>query len=120
MRDVLVQQMRVPPQNITVWKNEDATKSRLENDLPYGIRQLGPEDQFIFFYAGHGFYAQGSNRLTTWDTHTLNITETTVCLEKALFSPLKNGQCRKSLVFIDACASTFGDAETLGRSVLEG
>jgi hypothetical protein len=56
----------------------------------YDIKQGGPEDQFIFFYAGHGFYATGSNRLTTWDTHTLNITETTVCLEKALFSPLND------------------------------
>ena len=120
MKDVLVEQMRIPPQNITLWTNHDATKSCLENDLPYHIKQVGPEDQSIFFYAGHGFHAKGSNRLTTWDTHTLNIAETTVCVDKILFSPLKNGQCRKSLVFIDACATTFGDTDTLGRSILEG
>jgi hypothetical protein len=67
MKDVLVQQMKVPVQNIELWTDQDATRSRLENDLPYEISQLGPDDQFIFFYAGHGFYAQGSNRLTTWD-----------------------------------------------------
>ena len=120
MKNVLVQQMKIPVQNITLWTNEDATTSRLENDLPYEIKQLGPDDLFIFFYAGHGFYAQGSNRLTTWDTHTFNIGETTVCLEKVLLSPLRNGHCRKSLVFIDACATTFGDADTLGRNVLQG
>jgi hypothetical protein len=58
--------------------------------------------------------------LTTWDTHTFNIVETTTCLDKVLLSPLKNGRCRKSLVFIDACATTFGDADTLGRNVLIG
>ena len=120
MKNVLVQQMKIPVQNITLWTNEDATTSRLENDLPYEIKQLGPDDLFIFFYGGHGFYARGSNRLTTWDTHMFNIGETTVCLDKVLLSPLKKGHCRKSLVFIDACATTFGDADTLGRNVLQG
>jgi hypothetical protein len=120
MKDVLVQQMKVPVQNIRLWADQYATRSRLENDLPFEMSQLGPDDQFIFFYAGHGFYAQGSNRLTTWDTHTLNIPETTTCLDKVLLSPLKNGQCRKSLVFIDACATSFADANTLGRNILVG
>src|SRR5579863_10335691 len=120
MKDVLVQQLKVPVQNIKLWTDQDATRSRLENDLPYEISQLGPDDQLIFFYAGHGFYAEGSNRLTTWDTHTLNIGDTTTCLDKVLLAPLKSGQCRKSLVFIDACATTFGDADTLGRNVLMG
>jgi hypothetical protein len=120
MMDVLVQEMKVPVQNIELWTDQDATRSRLENDLPYEISQLGPDDRFIFFYAGHGFYAQGSNRLTTWDTHTLNIIGTTTCLDKVLLSPLKNGRCRKSLVFIDACATTFGDGNAPGRNVLLG
>src|ERR1035438_170490 len=97
--------MQVPPRNIKLWTDQDATRTRLEHDLLYQISTLGPDDQLIFFYAGHGFYADGSNRLTTWDTHTVSIVETTVCLDEILLSPLKNGQCRKSLVFIDACAT---------------
>jgi hypothetical protein len=46
--------------------------------------------------------------------------ETTTCLDTVLLSPLKNGQCRRSLVFIDACATTFGDADKLGRNLLVG
>ncbi len=120
MKDVLTEQMQVPDVNITVWINEDATRSCLENELPYVIRQLRPDDQFIFFYAGHGFYIKGSNRLTTWDTHALNIGETTACLDKVLLSPLKSSHCKKSLVFIDACATNFGDASMLSRDFVLG
>lgn len=119
MRDVLIQQMGVPPENIKLWVNEEATRTTFEEYLKYEISTLGPDDRFIFFYAGHGFFANGSNRLTMWETSTTNLATTTVCLDQVLLSPLKSGLCRKSLVFIDACASTFGDADTLGRRVLE-
>ena len=56
--------------------------ARFEHDLKYELDTLGPEDQFIFFYAGHGFYADGSNRLSTWDTRSVNIEATTVCLDR--------------------------------------
>ena len=104
---MLIQQMQVPAQNIKLWTNEQATRSTFEHDLKFELNTLGPEDQFIFFYAGHGFYAEGSNRLSTWETRSVNVGATTVCLDEVLLSRLKNGQCRKSLVFIDACASTF-------------
>lgn len=88
-----------------LWLDSDATRSALENDLPYTIRQLSPGDRLIFFYAGHGFYANGSNRLTAWDTHPSNLPGTTVPLEEVLLKPLKDRQDIDSLVFIDACAA---------------
>jgi len=105
MKDVLVQHFGVPAENITLWLDSDATRSAFENDLPYTIRQLSPGDRFIFFYAGHGFYALGTNRLTTWDTHPSNLAGTTVSLEEVLLKPLKDRQDLDSLVFIDACAA---------------
>jgi hypothetical protein len=106
MKDVLVQHFGVPAENISLWLDSDATRSAFENDLPYTIRhQLSPGDRFIFFYAGHGFYANGSNRLTTWDTHPSNLAGTTVSLEEVLLKPLKEQQGIKSIVFIDACAA---------------
>jgi uncharacterized caspase-like protein/tetratricopeptide (TPR) repeat protein len=116
MQEMLIQQMQVPAQNIKLWTNEQATRSTFEHDLKYELETLGPEDQFIFFYAGHGFYANGSNRLSTWETRSVNVGATTVCLDEVLLSRLKNGPCRKSLVFIDACASTFSAPGT--RSLL--
>jgi hypothetical protein len=105
MKDVLVQHFGVPAENISLWLDSDATRSAFENDLPYTIRQLSPGDRFIFFYAGHGFYANGTNRLTTWDTHPSNLAGTTVSLEEVLLKPLMEQQGIKSLVFIDACAA---------------
>jgi hypothetical protein len=90
--------------NITVWLDFEATKSVFENDLPYMIRQLSPGDRFIFFYAGRGFFANGTNCLTTWDTHPGNLAGTTVSLEELLLKPLKDQQGFDSLVFIDSCA----------------
>src|ERR1039458_9351009 len=77
MKDLLVQELGVPAENITVWLDFEATKSMFENELPYVIRQLSPGDRFIFFYAGHGFFANGTNRLTTWDSHPGNLFGTT-------------------------------------------
>lgn len=105
MKDVLVQHLGVCAENISLWLDSDATRSAFENDLTYTIRQLSPGDRFVFFYAGHGFYANGTNRLTTWDTHPSNLAGTTVSLEEVLLKPLKEQQGIKSLVFIDACAA---------------
>ena len=79
MRDILIQQMNVPPENIKLWVDQEATQNRLKQEIPYEIRGLGPEDCYIFFYAGHGFYAAGWNRITTWDTHAFNLADTTTC-----------------------------------------
>jgi hypothetical protein len=118
MKDVLVQDLGVPVENITLWLDSDATRSALENDLPYTIRQLSPGDRFIFFYAGHGFYANGTNRLTTWDTHPSNLAGTTASLEEVLLKPLKEQQGIKSLVFIDACAADLKTSVEPARDVV--
>jgi hypothetical protein len=117
MRDTLIEQMHVPAKNIKLWTNHHATRSSLEHDLRYEISTLGPEDRFIFFHAGHGFYASGGNRLTAWDTRTVNLEETTVSIDEILLSLLKKSPCRQSLIFIDACASTFGEANA--RNILQ-
>jgi uncharacterized caspase-like protein len=120
MRDILIQQMNVPPGNIKLWVDQEVTQNRLKQEIPYEIRGLSPEDCYIFFYAGHGFYAHGWNRITTWDTHAFNLPDTTTCLNEVLLSPLRNSPCRRSLVFIDACANTLGEAGMLGRSAVLG
>ncbi len=118
MKDVLVQHFGVHAENITLWLDSDATRSQFENDLPYTIRQLSPGDRFIFFYAGHGFYANGTNRLTTWDTHPSNLAGTTVSLEEVLLKPLKDRPGVDSLVFIDACAADLKTSAEQSRDIV--
>ena len=118
MKDLLVQDLGVPAENITVWLDFEATKSVFENELPYLIRGLSPGDRFIFFYAGHGFFANGTNRLTTWDTHPGNLAGTTVSLEDVLLKPLKDQQGVDSLVFIDACAADLKTSLVQARDIV--
>jgi hypothetical protein len=118
MKDLLVQDLGVPAENITVWLDFEATKSVFENELPYLIRGLSAGDRFIFFYAGHGFFANGTNRLTTWDTHPGNLSGTTVSLEDVLLKPLKDQQGVDSLVFIDACAADLKTSLVQARDIV--
>lgn len=100
---------------IRVLINGEATYADVVNavaELAYG---LGPDDLFIFYYAGHGFHDDGGNRLTVWDTSTVNIAGTTVGVDEHLLGPLRNSECRRVLAFVDACASRF---KPLGRRVI--
>lgn len=70
-RDLLVNEFEIDEDNIEFRLESDANKVWLENELPYIIRNLTDDDRFIFYYAGHGFYQDETNRLTTWDSHPL-------------------------------------------------
>lgn len=98
--------------NIKIWINEDATKTAMEHELPYLIRQLSPTDKFIFYYAGHGFYNTDSNRLTVWDSHISNLFGTTVSIEDVLFKPLSKSECENKLIFLDSCSTFISDSLT--------
>ena len=105
----LVNELNVPTENVKLWINQEATMVSLNEELKYEIQNLNEGDQFIFYYAGHGFFANGSNKVTTWDTHPNNIHDTTVALKDILLDQLKLSKCDKSLIFIDACASDIND-----------
>jgi hypothetical protein len=118
VKDVLIQNLGVPVGNITIWLNSQATKAVFENDLPYIIRLLAPGDRLLLFYAGHGFFSNGANRLTTCDSHPTNLSETTVSLEDVLLAPLKQLPTVSSLVFIDACAANLKSNAVQARDII--
>lgn len=98
--------MLVPEENITMWLNHDVTANALREEMRYSIMNLPEGSRFIFYYAGHGFFATGSNRITTWDTHPTNLEDTTISLKDILLDPLLESKCNQSLIFIDACAAS--------------
>ncbi len=105
-KELLIDHFGATEDNITLWIDEQATKTALEQELPYIVRQLSPSDKFIFYYAGHGFYNNDSNRLTVWDSHTSNLFGTSVSIDEVLLTPLSKSTCDNKLIFLDAC-STF-------------
>lgn len=108
---------QIDDHDIHVWVNQEATKTRVENELVYFVKTLGPSDRFIFYYAGHGFYSGGANRLTVWDSYPTNLPGTTICLREVLLSRLQESECSRALLFIDACAAPLEDPY-LGRDLL--
>ncbi len=107
----------VPEANVTLWLDDDANRTNLEHELPSIVSRLGAKDRFYFFFAGHGLYCGGSNRLTAWDTHPQHLHGTTLDLEGILLKPLRKSPCRHSLVFIDACADQMVDPSVASRDV---
>ena len=93
--------------NVVLIKDTQASCTALRDELKYTIQNLDEDELFIFYYAGHGFYGAGGNRLSAYDTNQLNIADTTLQLQADLLEHLKGSQCRKALVFVDACAEKF-------------
>ncbi len=108
-KNLLITEFGAKEENIILWINENATKTALEEELPYHIRQLSSEDKFIFYYAGHGFHYTDSNRLTVWDTHKNNLFGTTTSIQDILLNPLGKSECENSLIFIDSCSTQISD-----------
>lgn len=108
-KELLIDYFGAAEENITLWLNEHATKTALEEELPYLIRQLTEDDKFIFYYAGHGFHHTDSNRLTVWDSHKNNLFGTTVSIDDVLLSQLAKSNCESSLLFLDSCSTYISD-----------
>ena len=87
--------------------DNNATLTTIRYTLRQAIGSLTEEDLFIFYYAGHGFYGAGGNRITAWDTNTFNIEDTTLLLSDVLIDPLTASICPRALAFVDACATEF-------------
>jgi len=114
---LLTERLDVPRENIKLWLNEAASRTQLQEELKYDVGQLGPEDRFFFFYAGHGLLSAGRNRLTAWDTHPLNVPGTTVDLDEVLLAPLRESACTRAAIFLDACAADMSEA-TFSRDLI--
>jgi hypothetical protein len=109
--------MDVPNENIKVWLDSDANQVNFKEELKYEVKGLKPDDRFYFFYAGHGLFANGKNRLVAWDSHPRNFTNTTVILDEVLLTPLRESGCKHCAIFVDACAAEF-DSTVTSRDVL--
>ena len=64
-KDVLIKKLGVAVSNITLLLDQGAHKAEIEDKLKYIVGGLEEQDQFYFFYAGHGLWTAGTNRLTS-------------------------------------------------------
>ena len=90
--------------HVEVVTNADASLTALHDAFGYAAFALGPDDLFVLYYAGHGYHTVAGNRLTAYDTNPQNLSNTTLDLTEDILKPLADGECRRALLFVDACA----------------
>lgn len=99
--------------------NTDASQAMISYKAKQMIEELEEDDLFIFYYAGHGFYDGTSERLTGSDSIIGALPTTTIRLRDVIFDPLAESPCKRSLMFIDACAENMG-ATGMARNAIDG
>lgn len=104
-KEMLETSLGVEEENIYMYIDDDALKSRLKIDFRNLCNILTETDRLIFYYAGHGFHDGASNYLATHDTFIDALAETSISLRSLLLDPLMKSECNNALIFIDACAT---------------
>lgn len=94
----------VPPQNISVLTNAQATRSAIMRDLVQLIARSGPEDLFIFFFSGHGKNDQleNSGYMLTYDSENENEAGTAISMDD-INSKIGKSKAKMKVAYIDAC-----------------
>lgn len=87
-----------------LFPSSKATKTSIESNLRRGLGRLTSEDEFIFYYAGHGFSKNGQNFITAHDTDPNDLEGTSVRLQW-IFDQIEKTKCKRVALFLDSCES---------------
>jgi hypothetical protein len=104
--------------NVIVLTNAEATSGRLRGRLRTMLNRLGPQDQLLFYYAGHGVPGKdgSSAYLLAQDGGSGSYEEPDLQLEQ-LYLNIAKSRVGKAKLFIDACFSGRSAKDTV---VFEG
>src|SRR5262249_40127650 len=84
--------------------NADATNATIESKLRTIAGRLLVDDEFVFFYAGHGFSENDQNYITCYDTQRGDLTYTSISLQSIL-QTIRSSKSEKKILFLDCCHS---------------
>lgn len=105
-------------QNIIVLTDAEATSGRLRGRLRTLLNRLGPQDQLLFYYAGHGI--PGKNGASTYllaqDGGPGSYEEPDLQLSQ-IYNSIAQSKVGQASIFIDACFSGRSDKDKI---VFEG
>lgn len=105
-------------QNVVVLTNSDATLGRILSRFNTLLNRLGPEDQLLFYYAGHGVPGKdgASAYLLAQDGGPGSYEQPELQLSK-LYALIAKSRVGEAKLFIDACFSGRSSKDTI---VFEG
>jgi len=84
--------------------SNNATKTIIESRLRRIYSFLSPSDEFILFYAGHGFSENDRNYITCFDTQLGDLTNTSILLQD-IFQKIRKTDCQHVVLLLDSCHS---------------
>ncbi len=76
--------------NTKMLLNSHATKTTVESKLRQICSLLAPEDEFVFFYAGHGFTENDHNYITCFDSQFGDLIKTSISLQAMTCPPKRS------------------------------
>ena len=104
IKQLFIDKFGIDEKDIYIYKNEQFTKSVANNEVQYYLKQMSPDTELYIYYAGHGFFFEGKNYITLYDTSTLNLVDTSLSFEDLFLNTFRSIGAKSLVAFIDACA----------------
>lgn len=108
IKSIFINFIQIPEENIYCYNNEQFTKEIFDEELQYYIKTMDTGSDLFFYYAGHGFFLDGTNYLTAFNTSLIDLCSTSVSFDVVL-NTFKKSQVNRCIAFIDACAEIQND-----------
>ena len=104
IKQLFIDKFGIDEKDIYIYKNEQFTQSAANNEVQYYLKQMSPDTELYIYYAGHGFFFEGKNYITLYDTSTLNLVDTSLSFEDLFLNTFRSIGAKSLVAFIDACA----------------
>ena len=107
--DLFTNKFGIAPEHISRYRNSEFTCARFCAEFRYHLSQLSTDTILYFYYAGHGFFADGKNYLTTYETSRYDLAETSIPFEDVVLDGFRKCPATTFIAFVDACAQGLSD-----------
>ena len=111
IKKVFSEVLKIDKNNIYCYQDEQFTRSTAMEEIQYYLTQMPIETELYLYYAGHGFFSEGKNYLTTYDTSKLDLVRTSLSFEELFFDTFRKSRAKACIAFIDACAESTSSNE---------
>jgi len=109
IKKLFIEKFGIEEDKILTYQDSEFTLARFQTETRYYFKQLTADTVLFFYYAGHGFFLDGRNYLTTYETSTLDLKNTSVSFENIILEEFRNSKANTFVAFIDACAEGMSD-----------
>lgn len=104
IKKVFINIFKIAENDIFVFQDSQCTINSLRSQLEYNLKMMSNDYELYVYYAGHGFFLDGINYLTLYDTSLLDPKSTSITIEDLFMNYFKLSKAKSCIAFIDACA----------------